>query len=107
MIEKVRTMRVTDAGYYFTGHYCFAPLRVVLVDVSGCSVVEVNPKEFLKSFDTRELFKVFDIDPEDGTSLQEIEGEYCRARFDENGKVVALQHLTKDNIIWYVEGEGK
>lgn len=102
MENEVRNMRVLDAGYYFTGHYCLAPLRIVLED-SGFDV-EVNPK-FFDSSDLYEIFQVFDIDHEDEQSLQEIEGKYCRVWFDKDRKVRALQHLTKDDVIWYVNKE--
>lgn len=100
--EKVRTMRVLDAGYYFIGLYCLAPLRIILE--GGGFEVEVNPK-FFDSSDMYELFQVFDIDYDDTKCLQDIVRKCCRVCFDENRRVVALQHLTKDNIIWYVKRE--
>lgn len=104
MENKVRNMRVSNAGYFYIGHYRGGRLSIILE--GGGLGVGVNPK-LSKPFDIYELFKVFDIDPEDGKYLQEIEGRYCRVLFDKDGKVAALQHLIKDNIIWYVEGENK
>lgn len=101
MENEVRNMMASHAGYFYIGHYCHAELKIILV--GGGFGVEVNLK-LSKSFDMYELFKVFDINPEDGKYLQEIEGKYCRVWFDKDRKVAALQHLTKDNIIWYVEG---
>lgn len=54
MKNEVRNMRVLDAGYYFIGHYCLAPLRIVLeVDV------EVNPKFFSFAFLIRLIYTKF------------------------------------------------
>lgn len=101
MGNEVRNMMVSNAGYFYIGHYRGGYLRIILV--GGGLGVEATPN-ISKPFDMYELFKVFDIDPEDGKYLQEIEGKYCRVLFDKDGKVAALQHLIKDNIIWYVEG---
>ena len=100
MTNETMNMKVTHAGYFYIGHYRFSELRIILEDGGGA--VEVNPK-LSNTFDLFELFEVFDIDPEDGKYLQEIEGKYCRVIFDEQRKVAALQHLTKDSIIWEVE----
>lgn len=101
MGNEVRNMMVSNAGYYYIGHYRLGELSIILV--GGGLGVEVKPN-ISNPFDMYELFKVFDIDPETGKYLQEIEGKYCRVWFDKDGKVAALQHLVKDNIIWYVEG---
>lgn len=97
---KTINMRVERAGYYYIGHYRWAELKIIL-ECSGLAVV-VCPRLCSDEFSLFDLFKVFDIDPEDGEYLQAIEGEYCRVIFNEKGKVTALQHLTKDNIIWHV-----
>ena len=97
---KIYNMQVTCAGYYFMGHYKMAPLRIVLE--GGSIVVEVNPKMQDLFDDLGELFRVFDIDSEDEKYLQDIEGKYCRVIFSEDRRVKALQHITQDNIIWYV-----
>lgn len=104
MKNEVKNMMVSSAGYFYIGHYRMAQLRIILGG-SGLGV-EVEPK-LLKQFDMYDLFRVFDIDPEDGKYLYEIEGKYCRVIFDKYNKVKALQHLTKDNIIWYVNGDEK
>ena len=100
MTKETMNMKISNAGYFYVGHYRFGELRIIL-EGHGAGV-EVNPK-LSKNFDLFELFEVFDVDPEDGKYLQEIEGKYCRVLFDEQRKVAALQHLTKDNIIWYVQ----
>lgn len=92
-------MMVLSAGYYYIGHYRRAELRIIL-EGDHCGV-EVNPR-LSDEFNLYELFKVFDIDPEDGKYLHEIEGKYCRVIFDKDRRVKALQHLTNDYIIWYV-----
>ena len=104
MINEIRNMKVSRAGCFYIGHYRWAELRIIL-ESDGVGV-EVNPK-FSKQFNMYDLFRVFDIDPEDGKYLQEIEGKYCRVIFDKDRRVAALQHLTKDSIIWYVEGDVK
>lgn len=97
MTNKISNMKVSRAGYFYIGHYRWAELRIILENDSVG--VEVNPK-LSGECDMYSLFRVFDIDPEDGKYLYEIEGKYCRVLFDENKRVTALQHLTKDNIIW-------
>ena len=99
MDDKVMNMKVSCAGYFYVGHYRFGELRIIL-ESSGIGV-EVNPK-LSKEFDIYELFKIFDIDPEYGKYLHEIEDRYCRVIFGKDRKIEALQHLTNDNIIWYV-----
>lgn len=99
MENEVRNMMVSHAGYFYIGHYRSAELRIILV--GGGLGVAVYPK-LSKPFDMYELFKVFDIDLEDGKYLKEIEGKYCRVWFDKDGRVAALQHLIKDDVIWYV-----
>ncbi len=45
-----------------------------------------------------ELFKVFDIDCEDGASFEKLTDKYCRVVFDDNYNIVQLMHITEDNI---------
>ena len=104
MTTEITNMKVSRAGYFYIGHYRWAELRIILEN-NGIGV-EVNPK-LSEQFDMFDLFRVFDIDPEDGKYLQEIEGKYCRVIFGEGKRVAALQHLIKDNVIWHVEGAVK
>ena len=94
---EVRNMKVTLAGYNYIGHFRKGELKIILeTGGMGCFV---NPKD---EFNMYELFRVFDIDPEDGKMLESLTGKYCRVHFDEQGYPKALQHLTRDNIIWKV-----
>lgn len=94
---EVRNMKVTLAGYNYIGHFRRGELKIILeAGGMGCYV---NPKDEFNMF---ELFRVFDIDPEDGKMLESLTGKYCRVHFDGQGYPKMLQHLTNDNIIWKV-----
>lgn len=46
-----------------------------------------------------ELFDVFDIDCEDSGYFENFSGKYCRLISDEDDRLLAIQHITKDNIV--------
>lgn len=96
----VLNMKVTFAGYKYCGHYRRGYLEIVL-EGSGCGVTTHPSCEF----DLVDLFSVFDIDCEDPTSLNAIQGKYCRAYFDELDNVVQLRHIVNDNRCWAVKSE--
>lgn len=95
---EIKNMKVTQAGYKYYGHFRKGEKRIILESNGlGCSVVLKD------EFSMVDLFKVFDIDPEDGVMLESLQGKYCRVHFDEQGMPIILQHLTRDNVFWKVQ----
>lgn len=95
--SEVRNMRVSRAGFNYTGHFRKGELKIILeAGGIGCFV---RPKD---EFNMYNLFKVFNIDPEDGAMLESLQGYYCRVHFDEKRYPIMLQHITEDHIIWEV-----
>lgn len=84
--------KVESAGYYFIGHYRQGELKITFSNV-GMSIKDSQIKDLNK------LFKIFDIDSENGTYLEEIKGRYCRLEFDEERYLVKVGHITED--IWF------
>lgn len=97
-MNHTRNMIVTCAGYQYIGHFHSGNLRIVL-ETPGCGC-SVRPKDI---FSLYELFKVFDIDAEDGVMLESIQGKSCRVIFNEEGYPVMLQHIILDDVVWEVK----
>ena len=84
--------KVSKAGYHFIGHYGVGELRITFENVS-MTVKQNQIKDLYK------LFVIFDIDSEDGSYLQEIEGKYCRLEYDKEMYLIKVGHIVKE--IWF------
>lgn len=89
--------QVEEAGYYYIGHFGCGQLQI---DCKNCRIV-IGFQNQHKIFDL--LYKIFDIDSEDGIYLHSIKGKYCRIIIDSNFNVKALQHITKDNNVIFLD----
>lgn len=89
--------QVKKAGYYYIGHFGSGQLQI---DCNNCRIV-IGFQNQHKIYDL--LYKIFDIDSEDGIYLQSIEGKYCRIIVDSNFNVKALQHIIKDDNVVFLD----
>ena len=94
-MSETINMKVTKAGYKYIGH-CRTGYLEIALEGSHCGA-SIFLTDAYKLYD---LFRCFEVNPEDGKWLHDLEGKYCRVTFDEDGSVRMVEHLTNSNIWW-------
>lgn len=101
---KLLNAKIILADYYYIGHLNSGSLRLVLAgDGWQVCTIPTDPYGY------NDLFRVCDINAEDGVCFSSLTGKYCRVLFDEDDKVAALYHIVNDNIVFHPhpEADGK
>ena len=98
--------KIEKAETKIIGHIHEISIRLWFRD---CCII-INPKRNWFSNDGKrmpfyDLFDCFDIDCEDGASIESLTGKYCRLefdcenKFDPKNKIVALWHITENKKV--------
>lgn len=96
-LRRTVNAKVENFSCYLIGHWGSISFRMILKN-SYDIIVDIKDIDIVSNI----LYKIFDIDPENGVMLSDISGKYCRVILTDCNDVIAIQHIIDDDRIIYL-----